>query len=224
MSNSTNVFINGDKSKFKSKSAIKRLKIFLKKNVENNDYNLEDNSFLVDGYKFKIKKEENNFNVDILLDNKSKKLDNDNRKKLKEKLRSMRELRSGKTIRYAKELKEKNSKNVLKSFFELNKTFDVPVPKPEEILNNPEKYTEMAKLYASGVKLSPDNKMNSLLGKYFTNICNMLNIEPSNPNNLNMDKINELASKFYDNKNAFTNDPKSDNEKNNVILIKKMII
>ena len=202
MSQIINVHINGDKSKFKSKNSIQRLKKFLKKNF-NDSYTIDNSSYFLEGYESELRKEDNNIFVNIKKIKNVKK--NDNRKKLREKLKSLKEMRSGKTIRSAHELKKQIPKNVLKSFVELTKNFDIPVPKPNEILNNPDKYIKMAKLYASGAKLSPDEKMNKLLGKYFTQICKLLNVEPDNKNNLDMKKINKLANEFYK-KDSFKNE------------------
>ena len=65
MSESINVHINGDKTKFKSKSAIKRLKLFLKKNSNLDEFNLNHKSYFLEGYLGKIKKIENNLYVDV---------------------------------------------------------------------------------------------------------------------------------------------------------------
>ena len=199
MSNNLNVHIdNLNKDKFKSKSAIKKLKQKIKKN----NYKFDDlNNFLKEGYKCSLKKNGNDIYVEINTNIKSN-LSNTNenlekRKKLKEKLKEMKGIRTGKTVRYANNLKKNIPKNILKSFLDLNKTFDIPVPDPSELINNPDKYLDMIKVYSSDKKLSPDETMNTKLRNYFKCIANHLKINPYEDSQLNMDKINEMAQNFY---------------------------
>ena len=60
---------------------------------------------------------------------------------------------------------------------DLNRTFDVPVPKPDEVLSDPDKYKDLIKGYASRLKLTEDPKMNHMLNKYFKSLAKTMNID-----------------------------------------------
>lgn len=171
------VNIEGDRSYFKSKNAIKRFKNDLKKS-KNNNFQLNSNNYLKKGYSYKS--ELNDYSISVkLIENDTKKHTNQreiNRKKLREKIRNMRGVRSSHVHKQAKEMKKNIPKNVLKSYMDLNRTFDVPVPKPDEVLSDPDKYKELIKGYASRLKLTEDPKMNNMLNKYFKSLAKSLNI------------------------------------------------
>jgi len=168
------VHINGDRSKFKSKNCIKKFKIKIKKSLDN----LNKDLYLKNGYNFDINKDDNKIYVKIINDIKISNNNIDKRNKLRQKLKSLKNLRNGKSSNYIKKLKKEIPKNVLKSYIELNKKFNIPIPKPDEILKDPKKFEDMIKIYASNANLSPDNNMNNMLRNYFKSLSNFLNIEP----------------------------------------------
>ena len=200
MENSLCVYISGRKDKFKSKTAIKRFKNKLKDT--NGSLNLDNKSFFVDGYTYKINRDENKLLIEIIETKNEINNNNENRKKLKEKLRNLRRNRNGEYMREALEMKKNIPNSVLKSFANLNKNFDVPIPKPNEIMSNPEKYIDMIKSYSNNKNLSDNPQLNSRLNKYFKSLEDMLKL---NSNDKDMTKkigeMENMIGELNDNNN-----------------------
>lgn len=210
------VNIEGDRTNFKSKNAIKRFKNDLKKS-KNKDFKLEFNNYFKDGFGYTSELNDYSISVKIVqtkLDEKINKKEM-NRKRLREKIRNMRGIRSSQGHKQVKELKKNIPRNVLKSYMDLNRTFDVPVPKPDEVLSNPSKYKELIKAYASRLKLTEDPKMNNMLNKYFKSLAKSLNIDV---------KDGEFsAQQIHDIVNENEGDEKTDSETDSETESDKMI-
>lgn len=172
------VNIEGDRTFFKSKNAIKRFKTDIKKSKDNN-FVLQFDKYFKEGIGYISELNDYSISVRIVnLKSETKQNQrNENRRKLREKLRTMRGVRSSHIHHQAKEMKKNIPKNVLKSYMELNRTFDVPVPKPDEVLADPGKYSELIKAYASRLSLTEDPKMNRMLNKYFKSLAKSLNLD-----------------------------------------------
>ena len=148
---------------------------------------------------------------------------NENRRKLREKLRTMRGVRSSHIHHQAKEMKKNIPKNVLKSYMDLNRTFDVPVPKPDEVLSDPDKYSELIKAYASRLSLTEDPKMNRMLNKYFKSLAKSLNLDVKDgefnaqeiKDILDSKNSNQVVDEEDDNKTDSEEDTEEENEKLN---------
>ena len=185
MSNNLCIHIDGEKSFFKSKTAIKRFKSDLKL-TNNLEEKLELNKYFIDGVNYKLKVNDNEIRVTVYSDNSSTKNNQTKQKNnnsLKNKLRLMREKRKGKNS-LLKNINKNIPSDVLQSFADLNKTFDVQVPMPNDILKNPENYKSLIQAYASRYNLTKDNKMNKLLNNYFTSLAKMLKLDYSKDNKL----------------------------------------
>lgn len=172
------VNIEGDRTNFKSKNAIKRFKNDLKKS-KNKDFKLEFESYFKEGFGYTSELNDYSISVKIVKTKLNEELSQRelNRKRLREKIRNMRGVRSSHVHQQAKEMKKNIPKNVLKSYMDLNRTFDVPVPKPDEVLSDPAKYQELIKAYASRLRLTEDPNMNNKLNKYFKSLAKSLNID-----------------------------------------------
>jgi hypothetical protein len=206
------VNIEGDRTFFKSKNAIKRFKSDIKKSKDNN-FNLDANKYFKEGISYTS--ELNDYSISIKIINKSNKNKlnnkNENRRKLREKLRTMRGIRSSHVHHQAKNMKKKIPKNVLKSYMDLNRTFDVPVPKPDEVLSDPDKYSELIKAYASRLSLTEDPKMNRMLNKYFKSLAKSLNLDVED-GEFNAQQIKDLLDSKNSNQVVEEDDNKTDSE------------
>jgi hypothetical protein len=198
MSNNLCVHIYGEKSFFKSKTAIKRFKDDLKcQNNFNDKLNLE--KYFINGVNYKLEKNDNNIKVNIFSENITNNYTKDTKRNdLKSKLKIMRNKRRG-NLNLLKTMNNNNNNipnDVLQSFTDLNKTFDVEVPLPTDIMKNPENYKSLIQAYASRYNLTKDNKMNKLLNKYFTSLANMLGIEYSKDKKFNNDYMKNLIKQM----------------------------
>lgn len=192
MSNTLNIHIKGNKEIFLSKNAIKRFKNDLKKL---SDYNkkLESSKYFKDGYSYDLDVNDIGLIINLIESKESinKKKREVNKKKLREKLRNLRQTRDPRTMSEVRKLRKEIPKDVLKSFTDLDRTFDVNVPKPDEILKNPEKFKKIIQAYASRMELSKDDNMNRKLNKYFKSLAKMLKLDV-NEGDFSVDQIQEL--------------------------------
>ena len=186
-----NIHIAGDKSHFKSKNSVNRLKNKIK---ELGDPNLVINSdFLQEGYEFKFKEEKDDIFVEIQKqhylwgdmnaprqeNNQPKQQKTDSELRLKQKLNHLKSERTGSNLREMK-FEEKNVDK--KSFIRYNlikkMSPSVPIKKPSELLGDPEKNRQEIQIFSTGlVKISGDKKLDDLIGEYFKGIAELTNIE-----------------------------------------------
>ena len=110
------VNIEGDRTFFKSKNAIKRFKNDIKKSKDNN-FVLQFDKYFKEGIGYISELNDYSISVRIVnLKSETKQNQrNENRRKLREKLRTMRGVRSSHIHHQAKEMKKNIPKNVLKS-------------------------------------------------------------------------------------------------------------
>jgi len=210
---SISVFIDGFKEGFRSKRAIKKLKNTVRNMKEGTP--LDNEIFFKSGYDCEISKKDNNYIVNIiktkeLLEFEAKQKEEEERlqrrKELREQLRNRRYYRSGGAKRELSKLKKKVPKKVFKTYLDFKRTFDVPVPSPEEIMSEPQKYTQLIQMYASGAKLSPDENFNKKINKYFKEIGDMMGIEGVDPTLFSPDNLKMMAEAMN---NAQTSDEPS---------------
>jgi hypothetical protein len=144
---SIHVLINGDRSFFKSKTAIDRFKKDLKKST----VHLNSSKYLKENYDYKLTIEDDKYIVDLV-----KKESRDELKaKLKTRLKGLNKYRKNTTAKEMKEMKKKIPKNIFNSFVKLKQKMpDVPFDRPEDILSNPDKYKERFKDLASSLNES----------------------------------------------------------------------
>ena len=210
---SISVFIDGFKEGLKSKRAVKKLKTTVRNMKEGTP--LENERFFKSGYDYKISKQENAYIVNIIktkelleLEEKQKEEEDrlQKRNELREKLRNKRYYRTGSAKRELSKLKKKVPKKVFKSYLDFKRTFDVPIPSPEEIMSDPQQYTQLVQMYASGAKLSPDETFNKKITKYFKEMGDMMGIEGVDPTLFSPDNLKRMAESMN---NAQTSDEPS---------------
>lgn len=180
-----NIFIKGDKSFFKSKNAIVRFKKKLKevinfKNIEN----INDSDFLEINYSFDIKKEkidENNFNYIVNIINSEEKIKNNKRLQLKNKIKLMRQQRDGTVTEKMKSMKRTIPKNIFQKYLNVVQKYNLNIPSPDDILNDPEKFKQQISVMSSTLsKVSNDQNADSSIKSYFKSLAKYLDIEPMN--------------------------------------------
>ena len=186
MSQPLHVTIEGDRSEFKSKTSIKRFKNDIKK-LEDFNSKLDLTKYFKEGFDYQLTREDNKINISIFEDPKIKK-----QRELREKLKQFRNMRTGKMRRDVFGMKKDIPKKIFKAYLELKRTFDIPVPDPRELINNSEKHINMIKMYGSGMELTKDPKMNSLLYKYYGAVANHLNIETIDPYTMDRNHMEKI--------------------------------
>jgi len=195
-----NVHIVGNKSLFKSKNAITRFKKDIKKS--NGDEKLDPIKYFNENTDYTILKIGNDIKINLNLVTKKidKSNNNNNKKKLRDKLKQLKNQRNGSTSNLINKIKKNIPIDVLKAFDQINKIFDVELPKPDEVFKNPDKYKALIQAYASKYNLTKDPKMNKMLNNYFTSLAKMLKVEYSKDQNVSDEYLLNLINQMKDEK------------------------
>ena len=182
-----NIHITGDKALFQSKTAITRLKNKIR---ELGDPQLiESSNFLKENYEFKFKEEKDNVYVDIqekhylwgdMGTKRGKEAQNQptisdkeaGRQKLKAKLKEMRDRRRGVFVREMNDIKKSVDKSIFKKYSILKQMIPTfPIPKPTDLLDDPEKHKQEIQMFSSGmIQLTQNPQIDGLLAEYFREI------------------------------------------------------
>ena len=168
----SSVNIIGDRSLFLSKRAISRLKT----NIKSND-KIEPSDYIQDGYTFRVNKIKDEFEITIMtLDEYAVQ---ENRKILKQKLRSIQRSRSGIVKKEMASLKRSIPEKIFKAYQELLKVGTFKISPPDEIINNVEKYKmQIAMINGNEGLVSNNGKANNCIKKYYKVLGDFLGIEP----------------------------------------------
>jgi hypothetical protein len=163
------IIISGETSAFSSKNAKKRMKDDIKKNY----YNLNDETkfcesiydlkrYLNGDYLLKITKtKEMIFNVDIVPDLK-KKEEEEMRQKHKEKIRMLKNKRCNIYGKKMNDMKKKMGGDLISNYLNAQREMkDFPIPSPEEIMNNKDKYMKEFLEYDKMIKTMQKENPNS---------------------------------------------------------------
>ena len=168
----SSVNIIGDRSLFLSKRAISRLKTYIKSNDK-----IEPSDYIQDGYTFRVNKIKDEFEITIMtLDEYAVQ---ENRKILKQKLRSIQRSRSGIVKKEMASLKRSIPEKIFKAYQELLKVGTFKISPPDEIINNVEKYKmQIAMINGNEGLVSNNGKANNCIKKYYKVLGDFLGIEP----------------------------------------------
>ena len=187
-----NVIISQEnKSKFKSKNAITKLKKFLK---EYQDIGLVSSvEYLKEGYQFNMNHEGDDITVNIkeeehIWGKQLKQSQNmmqqqppptSGRDKLRRRLAELKAQRTGKDIREIRSMKKTVDKDIFQRYVWLKQNVPgLPLPKPTEILDDPEKHKEQIELLGSGLmKITGNPKIDQYIGEYFRIIAKKIGFE-----------------------------------------------
>jgi hypothetical protein len=172
-----NVFIEGDRSLFLSKTAVERFK----KEIRDTKPDMVDSSkYLKQGYVFTIVVNENNINAKICNEEEIK-LENKH-KELKMRLRSAQRCRNGEQYKQLESLKRTIPDKIFKSYVNLIKNYGADnIPSPLEVMENPDKFrTQISAVMGSKKPVSNDMKLSNAIKQYFTSLGKFFCIEPLN--------------------------------------------
>ena len=191
-----------NKSLFKSKNAINKLKKFLK---DTGDVGLvSDVEYLKEGYHFDFKEEGDDIYVNTKVEEHvwSKQIEsqkNQNlsgqqsgREKLRQRLAELRAQRSGKTIREVRSMKKSVDKNIFDRYLWIQQNVGgLPLPKPTDVLEDPLKYKEQIEVFGSGfMKISGKETIDRKIHEYFKLLGEKVGIPPLSMQQI-QDKIKE---------------------------------
>jgi hypothetical protein len=175
-----NVFIEGDRGLFLSKSAVDRFKSDVRGNNTDNFDSVDSSKYLKEGYVFNITKNENNINAKIC---NCEDIKNENkRKELRMRLKNAQRCRGGEQYRQLESLKRTVPEKIFKSYVNLIKNYGVNnIASPLEVIENPEKFrTQISTVTGSTKPVSNDIKVSNAIKQYFASLGKFLCIEPSN--------------------------------------------
>ena len=175
------VIINCTKDNFLSKNSIKRFKNDLKKcDVKN--IAVEDGKYLKEGYIFDINYKNNTFNVKIIT--LEEHLENEKKKMLKNKIRQLKDNRSGKMKKEMESMKRVVPDKLFKNYMNLMKQYNFSnIPSPKDVMQNPEKFQkQISLLMEKNDMVSNDMAANNAIKRYFNKLGNFMGVEPSDMN------------------------------------------
>ncbi len=193
-----NVFIEGDRTQFVSKSAVDRFK----KDVKETKPDLIDSSkYLKEGYIFNIVQTENNITAKIC-NQEEVKLDN-KRQELKNKLKSAQRCRGGEQYKQLDSLKRTIPEKIYKSYLNLIKTYGANnIPSPLEVIENPDKYKQqISKVMGMKGPVSNDIHLSNAIKQYFSSLGKFFCIEPFN---MKLESVPDIITN--NNQNDYQND------------------
>jgi hypothetical protein len=172
-----NVFIEGDRSLFVSKTAVDRFKTEIR-NVKPDM--IDSTKYLKEGYSFDITINENNITAKIV--NTEERLKENKRKELKTRLRTAQRCRGGEQYKQLESLKRTIPDKIFKSYVNLIKNFGVNnIPSPLEVIENPDKFrTQISTVMGTTKPVSNDMRLSNAIKQYFTSLGKFLCIEPAN--------------------------------------------
>ena len=187
------------KGNFKSKNAITRLKKFLK---ETPDVELVSAvEYLKEGFQFDFKEDGEDIHVGTKIAEhiwgnmvsqpqtslQPEKPDS-NKDRLKQRLKELHAIRTGKVMREMREVKKSVDKHLFQRYVWLKQNVpQFPIPSPTDILDDPQKYKDEVELFGSGfMKLSGNAKIDGTIAEYFKMIGDKLGFQA-----LTLDQIQE---------------------------------
>jgi hypothetical protein len=170
---SLNVYVDGDKSGFNSKSAVDKFKQAVKQNVDINVVELA-NKYINKLYKLELvnkTESEVRFNLSKL----EVVANNDKRDLLRAKLNLMKNNRTNSDLHRAR-TSEVVPEDILREYTKLKRMSKMPVPEPSEVLSKPDEYKQMLAMVLG-------NEMMQKLGqshpyvRYFKLLAEKLGVE-----------------------------------------------
>jgi hypothetical protein len=172
-----NVFIEGDRSLFVSKTAVDRFKTEIR-NVKPDM--IDSTKYLKEGYSFDITTNENNITAKIV--NTEEQMKENKRKELKTRLRTAQRCRGGEQYKQLESLKRTIPDKIFKSYVNLIKNFGVNnIPSPLEVIENPDKFrTQISTVMGTTKPVSNDIRLSNAIKQYFTSLGKFFCIEPAN--------------------------------------------
>jgi len=209
-----NVFIEGDKSGFYSKTSITKFKDIIKNNNNfdiselkrlyiKNEYNLELISKEIDFIKFNLSLSSQINNTEL-------------KNNLKQKIKEIKSNRS-------KIPNNDTSENLNKLYADVKKiNSNIPIPEPDTVLQNPVQFKPIITLLEKSLRNKMGNSnpcikyLNALLNKLntstdnSTNLSNDTNLNLSNDSNLNLSNNTNLNSNDLNEQTQKLNEPRID--------------
>jgi hypothetical protein len=175
-----NVFIEGDRSWFLSKTAVDRFKTDIRGTQSDNFDSVDSSKYLKEGYVFNITKNDNNITAKICNSDELKA--ENKRKELKMRLKNAQRCRGGEQYKQLESLKRTIPDKIFKSYVNLIKTFGANnIPSPLEVIENPDKFrTQISTVMGTTKPVSNDMRLSNAIKQYFSSLGKFLCIEPAN--------------------------------------------
>jgi len=187
---SLSVYIEGDRSLFLSKTAIDRFKKDVK---EKKPDMLNFQSYLKEGYSFKIITKDNSITATII--SSKEELLEEKRKLLRQRLnRSKSVVMKNEEKEKLESLKRVLPDKLFKTYKDLVSKFQMPnIPAPDDMIKHPDRYRQQISTIMSTLnKVSDNNVANNAIKKYFKEMGNFLGVEPDLPPTLSSMPSNKV--------------------------------
>lgn len=172
----TSVYINGDRSVFLSKRAIDRLKKDIR--TMGDPTKIESSNYVNDSHSLSVKVDNNSITVDIVS---MEQFNRDEKKrKLRQMIRNGQKQRSGEMTQKMKSMKRTVPKNLFNSYRKAMAGFNFPLPSPSDVINDPERFKNQISLMMSQMgRVSNDVNASGAIKNYFKQLGDYLGIEPA---------------------------------------------
>lgn len=187
-----NVFIDGDKNGFNSKSSIQRFKQSVKNELNFNLSNLAKH-YLKPNYVFELVSQTNKeLKFIIKLQDETNK--ENSRKVLLSKLEMLRKQRNN--LSFGKiDSSVDVPKDIADEYKKLMKISKVPIPSPSDIISNPDQYKQMISMIISNPMMKKIGSSHPY-SKYFKLLANKLNVTEMNLPKNNSENVNPDIEKL----------------------------
>lgn len=175
----TSVYINGDRSVFLSKNSINRLKKDIRTMMD--PTKIESSNYINESHTLNVNVNDNNVTVNIVSTETNNR--EERRRKLRKMIRNGQKQRSGEMTKQMKSMKRTVPKNLFNSYKKAMAGFNFPLPSPSDVINDPEKFKNQISLMMSQMgRVSNDVNASGAIKNYFKQLGDYLGIEPAQMN------------------------------------------
>jgi len=185
--NVINVFIDGDKTCFISKSSIQKFKQIVRTSEFNiNNVDELSNKFMKPGFKLICYEHTNNLEYKFKIDDVVINSDKTQKDKLRNKIKELSKIRKNNNYYKPKSSNNTdntdNTENITPDVSEIYKEYNklvklskvsIPIPEPKEILENPDQYKSILSMVLSNGSMNKLGKNNPYF-RYFTLLANKI--------------------------------------------------
>ena len=167
-----NIFIEGDRNLFVSKSAVDNFKKTVKSTYNTETFNKDGLAkYLKDGYKFKM--DVYNSDLKFTIIEKDKNIKTIKLQELREKIKMKTRARTNYHVKQSKGLVPQE---IVDLYTKLTKNYNVPIPSPYEIFEKPEEHKGVIKMVLGNQMMKSLPKSHPYV-KYFTLIAQAIGVD-----------------------------------------------
>lgn len=176
----TSIYINGDRSVFLSKNSINRLKKDIR--TMGDPTKIDSSNYVNDSHLLSVKVDDDD-NITVNIVSMEQYNRDEKKRKLRQMIRNSQKQRSGEMTQKMKSMKRTVPKNLFNSYRKAMAGFNFPLPSPSDVINDPEKFKNQISLMMSQMgRVSNDVNASGAIKNYFKQLGDYLGIEPAQMN------------------------------------------